>query len=142
MNSKTKTQNSSLFLIVATLLAFIMGTGTLPATLTNVLNNIPVLGTNTTGTLLVPGGVILPNVTMLIQNSAFQSNPSNFNAAYATYLQVSIDTSNFVTIATNTTATTNAATTSYSPDISTINATYRVLIVSTNAVTNTVYLSR
>ena len=108
---------------------------------TNVLNNVSVNGTNSTGTFLV-SGAIFPPVTMLIQNSAFQSNPSNFNAAYATYLQVSIDTSNFVTIATNTTATTNAATTSYSPDISTINATYRVLIVSTNAVTNTVYLSR
>jgi hypothetical protein len=112
------------------------------ATLTNVMNNVSINGTNSTGTLLIPGGAIFTPVTMLIQNSAFQSNPTNFNAAYATYLQVSIDTSNFVTVATNTTATTNAASSSFAPDISAINATYRVLIVTTNAVTNTIYFQR
>ena len=115
-----------------------------PAAITNVWNNVVIQGTATaaatTNTAPIQiAGVSLPQTQIIVQNSQFNANATNLSAAFVTYLQASLDGTNYITIATNAPTATNALTSAYSPTLPSPPLYYRVSIVATNTITNTVY---
>lgn len=95
-----------------------------------VLSGVAVNGTTNTSSVTFTNAVYPPSQNIIIDTTGNQTN----------YLQVSLDNTNFVSVATNIVST-GSSTTNFQPAPPATTLYYRVLMTTTNNTTNTVYIS-
>ena len=100
-------------------------------TSTNLFTFAPVNGT-TNGNNFSLAGVYLPQRSYLIQNGG-TTNAAGTNA-WSVAIQISLDGTNFTTVATYRPSTTNAAMDVYTPSLSSQTITARAQIITTNPI--------